>query len=87
MGYGVGLGLDLGLERGLGEGAALLGPVQAGWPRRPAAASEAGREAAARARALGPLLRSLAEVGPVLRALARRSPAAPGACAGAPPGL
>ena len=84
VGSGVGLGPVLGLELGLGEGAALLGPVQAGWPRRSAAASEGGREAAARARASGPLLRPLAEVGPASRARARRPLAAlRRACAGA----
>ena len=86
-GYGVGLGLALGLRLGLEEGAASpeLGSAPAGWPRRPAAASEGGREAAARARASGPLLRPLAEAGPASRARARRPLAAlRRACAGAP---
>ena len=76
VGYGAGLGRGLGLELGLGKEGALLGPVPAGWPRRSAAAVEGGREAAARARASGPLLRLLAEAGPASRARARRPSAA-----------
>ena len=47
VGYGAGLGRGLGLELGLGEGAALLGLVPEGRPRRSAAASEGGRGSAA----------------------------------------
>ena len=85
VGSGVGLGLVLGLELGLGEGAALLELGPEGRPRRSAAATEVGREAAARARALGPLLRPSAEAGAASRARVRRLPAAlRRACVGAP---
>ena len=85
VGFGVGLGPVLGLELGLGEGAALLELGPEGRPRRSAAATEVGREAAARARALGPLLRPSVEAGAASRARARRLPAAlRRACVGAP---
>ena len=56
-GFGAGLGLGL----GLGPGAALLGlcPALAGRSRRPSAAAEGGRAAAALARSSGSLLRPL----------------------------
>ena len=88
MGLGLVPGLDLGLELGLGLGlgAASLGPDPEVWQRHSAAALEVGRMAAARARALGPLLRSSAEAGAALRARARRPLAAlRRACAGALP--
>ena len=72
----MGLGPVLGLELGLGEGAASLGSGPEAWLRRSAAALKVEREAAARARALGPLLRPSAEVGAAPRARARRPPAA-----------
>ena len=82
VGSGVGLGPVLGLELGLGEGAALLELGPEGRPLRSAAATEEGREAAAFARVLGPLLRPSVEVGAASRA--RRPPAAlRRACAGA----
>ena len=85
VGSGVGLGLVLGLESGLGGGAALLELGPEGRPLRSAAATEEGREAAARARALGPLLRPSAEAGAALRARARRlSAALRRACVGVP---
>ena len=81
-GFGVGLGLALRLELGLGEGAASLGLGPEGLRRRSAAATEEGREAAAFARVLGPLLRPSVEAGAASRA--RRPPAAlRRACAGA----
>ena len=63
----------------------MLGLELEGLPWSPAAATEEGREAAARARALGPLLRPSAEAGAASRARARRPSAAlRRACVGAP---
>ena len=70
---------------GLGQGAASLELGLEGRPWRSAAATEAGREAAARARALGPLLQPSAEAEAASRARARRPLAAlRRACVGAP---
>ena len=73
VGCGAGLGLVLGLELGLEEGAASpeLGPALAGRPRRSAAASEGGREAAAQARLTESLLRPSEEAGAAAPARAR----------------
>ena len=70
---------------GLGQGAASPGLEWEGPLRGPAAAAEEGREAAARARASGPLLQPSAEAEAASRARARRPLAAlRRACVGAP---
>ena len=63
----------------------MLGLESEGLPRSPAAAAEEGREAAARARALGPLRWPSVEAAAAPRARARRlSAALRRACVGAP---
>ena len=63
----------------------MLGPAKEGLLLGPAAAVEEGREAAARALALGPLRRPSAGAAAASRARARRPPAAlRRACVGAP---
>ena len=70
---------------GLGQGAASLGLEWEESLRGSAAAAEEGREAAARARALGPLRWPSVEAAAASRARARRPSAAlRRACVGAP---